>query len=114
MSSAVNWPPDPIKNAIRSARTFAVYNAPVSIMTMKIGKREIDPSDMKVGERWTSQAIEPAIFWSLELRELVQNDVLVQVTLITIVSVKNVVIQTSTEDGTANYPTGLLEKDQTI
>lgn len=73
MSSAANWPPDLIKNAIRSARTFAVYNVPVSIMTMKIRKREIDPSDMKVGERRTSQAIEPAIFWSLELCELVQN-----------------------------------------
>lgn len=50
-SSTMNWPLDPDKNAIRSARTLVVYNVPVSMMTMKIGKREGDPSDMKDGAR---------------------------------------------------------------
>jgi hypothetical protein len=49
--STMPWALDPVKNVIRSARTLIAYKAPVSMMTMKTGKRERDTPGMKEGAR---------------------------------------------------------------
>jgi hypothetical protein len=43
VSSTIYWLLDPDKNVIRSTRTLAAYKAPVSMITMKAGKRGRDP-----------------------------------------------------------------------
>jgi len=49
--SAADFPLDRLKNAIRSARTLIAYKAPVSIITIKTGKRRVDRSEVTEGTR---------------------------------------------------------------